>query len=301
MLLGEYAVLHGHHALVCAIDKYMSVTLTPRDDEKIIIDSALGHYETSLNNLQGITPFQFVLTAINSLKKYLSHGCHLKIESEFSSTVGFASSAAVTVATLTVLSEWLELSLSKSDLIKLGRDVVREVQGAGSGADIAASVLGGIVHYRMEPFIAEKLSLTYPLTVVYSGYKTKTAIAIKQVQVRFADLPEIFANLMKTINACVIQGIDALNQQNWQKFANLMNIQQGLMDALGVNTAAMQSVIILLKQQPNLLGAKISGSGLGDCLVALGESLLDPDVLRASGAQQIKVSMNQEGVGCEKV
>ena len=36
--VGEYAVLYGKHALVCAVDKRITVTLTPRDD-KITIHS----------------------------------------------------------------------------------------------------------------------------------------------------------------------------------------------------------------------------------------------------------------------
>ena len=176
MLLGEYAVLHGQHALVCAIDKRMHVTLTPRDDEQIILNSALGHYETTLSQLQITPPFQFVLATLHSLKKHLRQGCDIKIESEFSATIGFASSAAVTVATLAALSEWLELSFSTSQLIKRARKVVRDVQGSGSGADVAACVLGGVVLYRMKPFIAEKFSYHHPITVIYSGYKTPTPV-----------------------------------------------------------------------------------------------------------------------------
>src|SRR5207253_1594537 len=150
MLLGEYAVLHGQHALVCAIDKRMTVTLTPRNDKKIFLESALGHYETTLSDLKMVAPFQFVLATLRAVRKNLKHGCHLKIESEFSDSVGFASSAAVTVATLSALTQWLchpeacssrrrisGLELSLQDFIKLARRIVRHVQGTGSGADVA--------------------------------------------------------------------------------------------------------------------------------------------------------------------
>lgn len=295
MLFGEYAVLHGQHALVCAIDKRIHVTLTPRDDTKIILHSALGDYETTLSCLENREPFQFVLATLRSLKKYLKSGCHIHIESEFSATVGFASSAAVTVATLKALSEWLHLSFQSSQLIKLARKIIQNVQGSGSGADAAACVLGGMVLYRMQPFIAEKFSVTYPITVVYSGFKTPTSLAIKQVEKKFASFPEIFVKLMKAINECTLQAITALNQRDWKKMGNIMNIQQGLMDALGVNTVEMDGIIQLLRKEPRLLGAKISGSGLGDCVVALGECVLHPS------AKQIKVNMTKEGVRCEKI
>lgn len=301
MLLGEYAVLHGHHALVCAIDKRIHVTVTPRDDEQVILDSALGHYETTLSELQIASPFQFVLATLHSLKKQLHRGCHIEIASEFSATIGFASSAAVTVATLAALSAWLGLSFSSSQLIKRARKIVREVQGSGSGADVAACVLGGIVFYRMQPFMAEKLTHIYPITVIYSGYKTKTSVAIKQVQNNFFDFSEIFFKLMQTINKCTLQGVNALSRQDWEKLGKIMNIQQGLMEALGVSTTSINAIIDLLRQQTHILGAKISGSGLGDCVVGLGEYSLREPILPAADAKQIRVNMTKEGVRCEKI
>jgi mevalonate kinase len=295
MFLGEYAVLHGQHALACAIDKRIYVTVTPRDDNKIMLDSALGHYETTLSRLENVAPFQFVLTTLRSLKKYLHSGCDIKIESEFSATVGFASSAAVTVATLKALSEWLQLSFSSAQLIQCARKIIRTVQGTGSGADAAACVLGGLVLYRMQPFVAKKFSYSYPITVVYSGSKTPTPVAIKHVQEKFSAFPDIFSKLMKAINECTLQGVAAFTQQDWKRLGNVMTIQQGLMDTLGVNTVELDDIIKLLRKQPNLLGAKISGSGLGDCVVALGECVLDASV------KQIKVNMTMEGVRCEKI
>lgn len=50
MLLGEYAVMHDYPALVCAIDKRITVTLVPSDDEVIEIDSALGSHHTTYRN-----------------------------------------------------------------------------------------------------------------------------------------------------------------------------------------------------------------------------------------------------------
>lgn len=301
MLLGEYAVLHGHHALVTAIDKRMYVTLIPRNDEKIILESALGHYETTLADIQRKAPFQFVLATLQSLKKYFRQGCHIKIESDFSATVGFASSAAVTVATLKVLAEWFGLSFSTMELIKRARQIIREVQGTGSGADAAACVLGGAVLYRMKPFIAKKIEFNYPVTIVYSGYKTPTPVVINEVEQRFAALTIIFKKILSAINNCTLQGWDALSSQHWQKLGTIMTIQQGLMDALGVNTPELNGIIDFVRRETTILGAKISGSGRGDCVIALGDSLLDSSQLSKWGAEQIRINLTSEGVRSEKI
>ena len=48
MLMGEYAVLKGAAALCAAIDKRIYVKLTPRNDQKIMIHSALGEFSCDL-------------------------------------------------------------------------------------------------------------------------------------------------------------------------------------------------------------------------------------------------------------
>ncbi|TAK77140.1 MAG: hypothetical protein EPO11_03090, partial [Gammaproteobacteria bacterium] len=166
MLLGEYAVLYGKPALVCAVDKRITVTLTPRTDERIEIHSELhGHYATTLSDVTIEKPFQFVLGALKHYQTRLKRGCDIKIVSDFSDQVGLGSSAAVTAATLAAIITWLNIKISPLELIRQGRDVIRQVQGMGSGADIAAAILGGIVGYQPQPLSAEKLSTLHPISV----------------------------------------------------------------------------------------------------------------------------------------
>lgn len=294
MLLGEYAVLQGKHALVCAVDKRMTVTIEPRNDTKIFITSSLGQHTTKISTLKVESPFQFVLATLKKFKKMLTTGCDINITAEFSHQVGFASSAAVTVATLTALSNWLNLSFSKLALVEHARAIVRSVQGLGSGADVAACVFGGIVVYRMRPLLVDKLPFSSPITVVYSGHKTPTVEAVKRVQDFFATQPKLFRHICQVIDNCVLQGVSAIREQQWAELGKVMNIQQGLMDALGVNTPVLNGLISDLRQYPTILGAKISGSGLGDCVIGLGQhhsSLLPGEIL---------VNISEQGVFCEK-
>lgn len=296
MLLGEYAVLENKHALVCAVDRRMTVTLTPREDNSITIKSALGEFTTSLANIEIVSPFQFVLTALRHFHKKMPSGCDIQIEAEFSDQIGFASSAAVTVSLVSALAAWLTLSFSPLELLKVCRKIVREVQGIGSGADVAACIFGGIVFYRPQPLLVEKLPGTYPLVAMYSGSKTPTAVAIKQVQQTFAENLPIFQSLCQAINTCVLEARQAISEKQWLELGNIMNIQQGLMEALGVNTPELQEIIYTLRRQPDMFGAKISGSGLGDCAIGLGT--LSPDFLQ--DPRHIPIKITDQGVLCEK-
>ncbi len=271
MLLGEYAVLHGGYAVSCAVNYRMFVTLTARSDNKIKIHSALGEYETELSDLEIISPFQFILAVLKKFQNELRSGCDIFIESEFSDQLGLGSSAAVTVALIKAISQWISFSFTQEELILDAREIIRSVQGIGSGADVAASVLGGIVAYSAKNFFAEKFIYDYPLSVVYSGSKTKTVDAISFVKNKFLTDEKKLKNILDAINGCAEKGIRALEENNFFEFGNSMNQQQLHMEELGVSTAVLHDVVQLLKNKPSLHGVKISGSGLGDCAVALGE------------------------------
>ncbi|OGT63620.1 MAG: hypothetical protein A3E85_01540 [Gammaproteobacteria bacterium RIFCSPHIGHO2_12_FULL_45_12] len=305
MLLGEYAVLHGKHALVCAVDKRMVVTITPRADDRICIHSALMGDDST--NLAGLNqplekPFHFILAALKQYQTRLRYGCDIDIVSDFSDKWGLGSSAAVTVATLSAVAAWLNVRVSLLELVRQGRKVVRQIQGVGSGADIAASVFGGMVAYQAEPLAVEKFSVVYPLTAVYAGFKTPTVAAIQQVNQRFAPYPCLFHKLCHGIDQCVLEGMELVRKQEWAKLGVVLNIQQGLMDALGVNSPLMHALVLGLRKLPGVLGAKISGSGLGDCVIGLGEST-ETAVFDCAevGMHAIPVCMTLQGVYCEKI
>ena len=302
MLLGEYAVLHDKFAVVCAVDKRISVRLVPRPDKVISIRSTLGELTTTLDALQPQPPFHFVLATLQSYQRRLPSGCDVHIKADFSAQIGFASSAAVTTALLAVLRQWLQLELTPAAMIRRVRAIIRQVQGVGSGADAAACVLGGLIAYRARPFIADKLPGQPALTALYSGYKTPTGQAIQQVTRYFASQPLLYRQVIQAIGTCAVQGIGAIKQQDWQSLGKIMQVQQGLLDALQVNTPELTAALALLRATPGILGAKISGSGLGDCVIGLGVATAierhEPN--NYPGLQWLPVQMATQGVTCEK-
>lgn len=271
MLLGEHAVLHDYFAVVCAANHFITATLIPRLDEKIILHSALGGYKASLSSLQIQKPFEFILTAILLYKTQLKKGFELTIESGFSHEVGLGSSAAVTVATIKVLRDYLNFPSTDLIIFHDSVNVIRKVQGRGSGADVAASVFGGVIAYRIHPFQIEKLNpIDLPLSLFYSGSKMKTAEVLSYVSEKFKDQQKKLHEIYAGIGECANRGIAAIKQHDWIALGQAMNAQQIWMTTLGVTNKALQQWIDKLSQEKAVLGAKISGSGLGDCVIALG-------------------------------
>lgn len=271
MLMGEHAVLFGHKALACAVDKRITVTLEPRKDQKCRIHSVLADYSAGLDQLKPEPRLSFVLAAINSLKTCLPNGFDLQIHTEFSHQVGLGSSAAVTAAVVAALLYHTGSQPSREQVFDQTLSVVHQVQGGrGSGTDIAASIWGGIISYQVQPRSIIPLPGRPPLALFYAGYKTPTPEVLRRVEIHTQAAPALYPPLYRLMGEVVEQAEVALNETDFSLLGHLMNYYQGLMDALGVNDRTLADMIYQLRADPQVLGAKISGSGLGDCVVALG-------------------------------
>ena len=274
MLMGEHAVLRGQPALVCAINKRMKVGLTPREDRKVRLHSALGDHETTLDDMAPNESFRFVLGAIRASREGIGQGFDLEIRSEMSHQMGLGTSAAVTVATLAALEAARGERVDRARLVEAGVKIIRKAQGGvGSGADVAASAHGGCLRFYAENREAVALPVAPKLTVLYSGSKMPTPEVIAVVESNRAKQPEIYDMIDELIGEAVNRAFAAAAREDWEAVGELMNVNQGLMDALGVNNAKLSELAYELREDPNVLGSKISGSGLGDCVVGLGKSM----------------------------
>lgn len=271
MLLGEHAVLHGRRALVASVNQRITVTLTPRADRQLEIKSTLGEHITSLDNPVEHPKFRFILGAAASLPAP-AMGLTLTVEADFSDQIGFGSSAAVTVATLAVLRRLAGLATDPQTLFLGARDVIRTVQGRGSGADVAASVYGGLVLYRADPLALEPLPATPPMTAVYSGSKLPTPEVIRLVEERRAREPDRFDLLFDLMDRCSGEAAAAARAGHWTQVGSLLDVGQGIMESMDLSNPALDRIIKALRQEPGIRGAKISGSGLGDCAIGLGRT-----------------------------
>ena len=118
-----------------------------------------------------------------------------------------------------------------------------------------------------------KLPQAPALTVLYSGSKLPTPEVIALVEEKRQRQPETFAQLDALIGAVVQRAFAAAAKGDWPALGELMNVNQGLMDALGVNNAKLAELVFALREDPQIFGSKISGSGLGDCVVGLGKAM----------------------------
>lgn len=271
MLMGEHSVLHGYPALVGAVNKRLTLSVSPRDDRSINVDSTLGIYQASLNHLPPDHTFRFTIATLHHFLPQMSRGVDITIASDIDTHTGLGSSAALVVALSAALAQMInsKTEMVKRDLLLLGRDIIREVQGRGSGSDVAASLYGGVVYYHPKTGHVESIEFLPSLCAVYCGYKTPTPEVIDIVEKAAKEHPEIYQQLYQQIGEATKRGAQALTEGDLSRFAEVLTLNQSLMQELGVSDGVLDQIVEELCDQPCILAAKISGSGLGDSVIGL--------------------------------
>jgi len=311
MLFGEHAVVHGRPCIVTAVDNRMRVLMELVSGEEIEInapDVGVKNYVGSIADLRKANlpkGVRFVGTAINNFfKTYgVTSGLRVETKSDFSSEFGFGSSSAVTVGVIKALSELFGKKLTNQELFDLSYKTVLDVQGVGSGFDLAAAIWGGTIYFvtggkKIVPLNIKEL----PLIVGYTGIKADTPTLVRQVARIHKDQKRLVEMVFDTIANLVEEVKRVLRKSDLKRLGKLMDINQGLLDVLGVNSVELSNLIFTAREN-GALGAKLSGAGGGDCIIALSSRGLKRKVetsIEKAGGTILRVKMNADGVKIER-
>lgn len=273
MLFGEHAVLHDCPAIACAIDNWLTIDWQTRQDSLIFIHTSLGEHATDWDTLTPHPKLTFVLEALAQFKAMTKQpltGLTLNISSDIDSTQGLGSSSAVVAAMVTGFSI-LDHSLKSIQIrFNLGLNIIRGVQGRGSGTDLAAALTGGVIMLTPKENTITQLANGLPIVSIYSGYKTPTPIVIARVKADWSDTHPLFLHWLAWTTQITTLAAMHIRHQNLIEIGRCMNMAHGLMNGLGVSDPQLEVIAIRLRQTEGMYGAKISGSGLGDCVIGLG-------------------------------
>jgi len=247
---------------------------------------------------------KFVEVAIkNFLETYpLSGGVHVTTASDFSSQFGFGSSSASTVCVLKALSELTGKKLDNKKLFELAYKTVLDVQGKGSGFDVAAAIDGGTLYFITGGKTIEPLPIgTMPLVIGYTGVKADTVTLMTAVSEKMKSQPERVGRIYDAITKLTEEAKHKMIEGDWERVGRLMDFNQDYLRDLGVSSEKLEALIVAAKVG-GAWGAKLSGAGGGDCMIALASEQNRPQVEAAiteSCGQVIHISSNAPGVRVE--
>ena len=309
MIMGEHAVVYGAPCIVTAVDQRVRVSVGPNGEGEIHVKSpnvGLDEYHKSLKQLgEGEVPksMMFVEHLIKRIyeKYHLDKGITVTTESDFSTQFGFGSSAAVAVATALALSEYFDLKMDKWELFDQAYSAVLDVQGVGSGFDVAASVYGGTIYYVSPGTTIENIyDGDLPMVVGYTGIKADTPTLVRQVaelKRNKAWVESVFGDITDLVN----EAKKLFVGKEFEQIGALLTKNQKLLETLNVSSKELDR-LIRAANKSGAYGTKLSGAGGGDCMIALvdGKSRAQVgEAIEAAHGVWMKVKTGAEGVRIE--
>ena len=234
VLAGEYAVLDGCPALVLALNRGVLCTIqngtgiSTPNDDQRFVVEALQKHQYHQH---------FAFSNWNPV-------LHLDGKKP-----GFGGSAAACVASC--LAAGLDPSLAF--------DIHQKIQGGGSGIDIASAIHGGMIEYTIQDRNIEKKYPVLTPLVIWSTTSAQTSPRI-QKYLKWKQR-EAFVNESHLLISQFTS--DPVNTSN-QLFSLLCSIDQKI--SIDYLTPQIEEICAIVRK--NNGGAKPSGAGGGDCVVA---------------------------------
>lgn len=353
MVAGEFAVLVPHHHLaVTAVDRFVYAMIED-SDERLLSLKDYGLNDLRWHVAEGRISVESTDERLSFVKEAMEVTCRylhekgkeiepfkLSITSELDDRsgvkYGLGSSAAVVVATVTAITaRFSDSELDRDVLFKLAALAHVNIQGSGSGADVAASVYGGILQYssfqadwlleasKNASSIHELLEIDWvylsvkrlmlPANVSFCvGWTGKPASTSKLVarilQLQETD-PQAFASFLQKSEKAVSTLLKGIEEEDEALLfagvkANREALAQVGKDAdVAIETPLLGSLCDLAEQFGG--AGKPSGAGGGDCGIAFMQKESEIDRLYAewekAGIKPLAIHTYPEGATVEKL
>lgn len=274
MISGEYVVLDDAPALVAAVGARLRVTGSER---RIDRSGPAGVRSPDGGRL----PAEALLARQQAEDSLGETEMDLTVDaSALRSTdrkLGLGSSSAASAACAGAVLAWHGRDPAEHRREILGWALAghRAVAPEGSGADVAAATLGGVVRFvRSRAVEAEQVDWPDDLDVhvVWTGRPARTSALVAKVKRLEVDAPDRYRGAMGVLRGAAAELLDAIESADAERAVRAADSHGRAMGALGdaagapIVTAELERVAELARSCGG--GAKPSGAGGGDVALA---------------------------------
>ncbi|MEO1482183.1 MAG: hydroxymethylglutaryl-CoA reductase, degradative [Myxococcota bacterium] len=271
IFLGEHAVVYGSHALAASLPLAIQAKVRDGNDGIHVVVPRWG-VETKLE--PGVDHKHSLYTSLERILDALelrTKSIRLEIYPHVPRAMGLGGSAAIAVAVVRALDEHFSLGLNDTQVSEIAYESEKVAHGRTSGIDNTLAAHGGLILYKTgEPPTIQKLSVETPFDAVIgiSGIESLTAKMVSQVHEAWKRNTGLYERIFQDIDALSLQGAEALQKGDLRTLGELMNVNQGLLNALQVSTPELEEMVGIARRA-GALGAKLTGGGGGGSMIAL--------------------------------
>jgi len=280
ILFGEHFVVYGVKAILCSINKRVTVTAEKISDKKIVINSEIGNLilepNKSISEINSpLKPFYYLG---NKVIKNQDTGIQIKIDSEIPLGVGLGSSSACCVAGAAAIFK-LFGDISKEEILELAIEAERTIFENTSGADCTVCVYGGIMEYdKKQGFKKIEDEPNFQLVIANSNIEHSTESMVSEVKAFTIKNKEEFSKLLNQELELVEDVLKLLKENNTIELGEKINQNQEYLETIGISNNQLREMIEI--GQKTSFGAKITGSGGGGCIFAITDESNLEDTLK---------------------
>ena len=268
ILLGEHAVVYGIPALVTGLGRGAVALAEQALDDSIVLS---GH---------SLAPDHELHRALGALREKLQlPPQRLVLELEIPAGSGLGASAALGVASARALAHGCGRTLSDVELLSAVQAWEEVFHGNPSGVDAAAACGSHVLRF-VRGQQAERIQLRSPFTlcVAVAAPPASTKEMVQSVAKIRQARPDAFERVLEAMESLVQNATVCLRTGDMSGLGKLMDLNQMLLASWMVSTSPIERACERARKA-GALGAKLTGSGGGGCVIALAAD--DPEPILA--------------------
>jgi mevalonate kinase len=270
ILLGEHSVVYGHPALAGPLSYGVTAQGVASKRCQLALPGTLSRAQKAL--LTGA--FQ------RAARLCGSPGVKVTLVSELPLSMGLGSSAALSVACSRLLLKAAGRKDTPREVARVALEMEQEFHGTPSGVDHTTSAEQQLILYKRLPNqSAGRLRVVKsprPLKVLVAlvGERSPTKKTVGALRERQARWPGRYGRLFQQIGTVATEGAKAVEAGDLEALGDAMNVNQGLLAALGLSSPPLEDMVYRLRGL-GALGVKLTGAG-GDGGAVIG-LFLEPE------------------------
>lgn len=251
ILMGEHSVVYGHPAIALPLKNIEVTCRITAGDETLKFDMT-----------------DPLATAIFAALEYLGQEdaqLTYLVDSQVPQRRGMGSSAAVAIAAIRAVFDYFDQDLTADLLENLVNHAEMIAHSNPSGLDAKTCLSDRPIKFiRNLGFASLTMNLDACLVIADTGIHGHTSEAVDKVR----KSGQTALPLLKNLGELALEAEKAIEQADLQALGNAMSQAHGLLARLGVSCPEVDH-LVQVARSAGALGAKMSGGGLGGCIIAL--------------------------------
>jgi hydroxymethylglutaryl-CoA reductase len=271
ILLGEHAVVYDRHAIAAPIHLAIQAKVWGSDNGVHLLIPRWGVEEKIQKGADHKYSIYKSLDMILEKLNLSDQSLKIEVFPHIPRAMGLGGSAALAVSIIRALDEHFKLKLADSEVNDLAYESELLAHGAASGIDNTLATYGKFILFQKgTPPKIKSITVKEPIPIVIglTGIESLTAKMVSIVRNAWENNKRLYERIFNEIDDLSTASAEAIESHDLKQLGELMNINQGLLNALQVSSQELETLINLARRN-GALGAKLTGAGGGGAMLAI--------------------------------